>query len=139
MILLIYANYKYNCPDGSSALNNQNLAIPQEGYKYYFDRDSINTIQGLKLNLTIGSSPTQSSLLQFNIPNNDWKNYTTGYGYPIYDPVTNLYSFSQLYTIPINISTKNHKINWELTPVMNFYNNNRMCTGYLPSKKVVGE
>ena len=73
MILLIYANYKYNCPDGSSALNNQNLAIPQEGYKYYFDRDSINTIQGLKLNLTIGSSPAQSSLLQFNIPNSDWK------------------------------------------------------------------
>lgn len=139
MILLIYANYKYNCPDGSSALNNQNLAIPQEGYKYYFDRDSINTIQGLKLNLTVGSNSTQSSLLQFNIPNNDWKNYTTGYGYPIYDPVTNLYSFSQLYTIPINISTKNHKINWELTPVMNFYNNNRMCIGYLPSKKVVGE
>ena len=139
MILLIYANYKYNCPDGSSALNNQNLAIPQEGYKYYFDRDSINTIQGLKLNLTIGSSPAKSSLLQFNIPNSDWKNYTTGYGYPIYDPVTNLYSFSQLYTIPINISTENHKINWELTPVMNFYNNNRMCTGYLPSKKVVGE
>ena len=139
MILLIYANYKYNCPDGSSALNNQNLAIPQEGYKYYFDRDNINTIQGLKLNLTIGSSPAQSSLLQFNIPNSDWKNYTTGYGYPIYDPVTNLYSFSQLYTIPININGENHKINWELTPVMNFYNNNRMCTGYLPSKKVVGE
>ena len=139
IVLLVYANYKYNCPDGSFALNNQNLAIPQEGYKYYFDRDSINTIQGLKLNLTIGSSPTQSSLLQFNIPNSDWKNYTTGYGYPIYDSVTNLYSFSQLYTIPINISTENHKINWELTPVMNFYNNNRMCTGYLPSKKVVGE
>lgn len=139
MILLIYANYKYNCPDGSYALNNQNLAIPQEGYKYYFDRDSINTIQGLKLNLTIGSNQTKSSLLQFNIPNSDWKHYTTGYGYPIYDPVTNLYSFSQLYTIPINISGENHKINWELTPVMNFYNNNRMCTGYLPSKKVVGE
>ena len=99
----------------------------------------MNTIQGLKLNLTVGSNPTQSSLLQFNIPNSDWKNYTTGYGYPIYDPVTNLYSFSQLYTIPIDISSENHKINWELTPVMNFYNNNRMCTGYLPSKKVVGE
>lgn len=139
MILLIYANYKYNCPDGSYALNNQNLAIPQEGYKYYFDKDNINTIQGLKLNLTVGSNQTKSSLLQFNIPNSDWKNYTTGYGYPIYDPVTNLYSFSQLYTIPINISGENHKINWELTPVMNFYNNNRMCTGYLTSKKVVGE
>lgn len=139
MVLLIYANYKYNCPDGSFALNNQNLAIPQEGYKYYFDKDSINTIQGLKLNLTVGSNQTQSLLLQFNIPDSDWKHYTTGYGYPIYDPVTNLYSFSQLYTIPINISTENHKINWELTPVMNFYNNNRMCTGYLPSKKVVGE
>lgn len=139
MILLIYANYKYNCPDGSFALNNQNLAIPQEGYKYYFDKDSINTIQGLKLNLTVGSNPTQSSLLQFNIPDSDWENYTTGYGYPIYDPVTNLYSFSQLYTIPINISKENHKINWELTPVMNFYNNNGICTGYLPSKKVVGE
>ena len=139
IVLLVYANYKYNCPDGSFALNNQNLAIPQEGYKYYFDKDSINTIQGLKLNLTVGSNQTQSSLLQFNIPNSDWENYTTGYGYPIYDPVTNLYSFSQLYTIPININTENHKINWELTPVMNFYNNNRMCTGYLPSKKVVGE
>ena len=138
MVLLVYANYKYNCPDGSFALNNQNLAIPQEGYKYYFDKDSMNTIQGLKLNLTVGSSPTQSSLLQFNIPNSDWKNYTTGYGYPIYDPVTNLYSFSQLYTIPINISRENHKINWELTPIMNFYNDG-MCTGYLPSKKVVGE
>ena len=61
MILLIYANYKYNCPDGSFALNNQNLAIPQEGYKYYFDKDSINTIQGLKLNLTVGSNQTKSS------------------------------------------------------------------------------
>lgn len=138
MVLLVYANYKYNCPDGSFALNDQNLAIPQEGYKYYFDKDSINTIQGLKLNLTVGSNPTQSSLLQFNIPNNDWGHYTTGYGYPIYDPVTNLYSFSQLYTIPINTSKENHKINWELTPVMNFYND-EMCTGYLPSKKVVGE
>ena len=34
IVLLVYANYKYNCPDGSFALNNQNLAIPQEGYKY---------------------------------------------------------------------------------------------------------
>lgn len=138
MVLLVYANYKYNCPDGSSALNNQNLAIPQEGYKYYFDKDSINTIQGLKLKLTVGSDSTQSPLLQFSIPDSNWKEYTTGYGYPIYDPVTNLYSFSQLYTIPINIKNDT-KINWELTPVMNFYNNDGMCTGFLPSKKVTGE
>lgn len=141
MILLIYANYKYNCPDGSSALNNQNLAIPQEGYKYYFDKDSINTIQGLKLNLTVGGKtlPDLPEFLQFSIPNSDWKHYTTGYGYPIYDPITNLYSFSQLYTVPIKI-TKDTKINWELTPVMNFYNgNSELCTGFLPSKKVAGE
>ena len=38
IVLFIYVNYKYNCPDGSAFLNSENLTEPQEGYKYYFDK-----------------------------------------------------------------------------------------------------
>ena len=43
IVLFIYANYKYNCPDGSGFLNGvevngKKLVEPYEGYKYYFDK-----------------------------------------------------------------------------------------------------
>lgn len=54
IVLFIYANYKYNCPDGSAFLNDKNLTETQEGYRYYFDKyDNDSIIRGLLLTLKI--------------------------------------------------------------------------------------
>ena len=142
IVLFIYANYKYNCPDGSAFLNDKNLTEPQEGYRYYFDKyekDSI--IRGLLLTLKINGNVTQQ-ILEFNIPNLEdtkyYKYYTTGYGYPVYDPITNLYSFSQLFTLPIK-SSSNQIIEWSATPIMRFFDNGKLINGgLLPDKGVSG-
>lgn len=142
IVLFIYANYKYNCPDGSAFLNDKNLTEPQEGYRYYFDKyekDSI--IRGLLLALKINGNVTQQ-ILEFNIPNLEdtkyYKYYTTGYGYPVYDPITNLYSFSQLFTLPIK-SSSNQIIEWSATPIMQFFDNGKLINGgLLPDKGVNG-
>lgn len=150
IVLFIYANYKYNCPDGSGFLNGvevngKKLVEPYEGYKYYFDKptqDDDNIIRGLLLTLNIGGSTTQK-LLEFSIPNYrqeeqyKYKCYTTGYGYPIYDPITNLYSFSQLFTVPIN-SSSNQRIEWNVTPIMRIYDGGLINGGQLPDKGVSG-
>lgn len=138
IVLFIYANYKYNCPDGSAFLNDKNLAKPQEGYRYYFDKyknDSI--IRGLLLTLKINGSVTQE-MLEFNIPQKNNENYTTGYGYPVYDSITNLYSFSQLFTLPIK-SSSNQIIEWSAIPIMRFFDNGKPINGgQLPDKGVNG-
>lgn len=152
IVLFIYANYKYNCPDGSGFLNEvevngKKLVEPYEGYKYYFDKPTQNgyddnIIRGLLLTLNIGSSTTQK-LLEFSIPNYQneeyykYKCYTTGYGYPIYDPITNLYSFSQLFTVPIELSSNQH-IEWNVTPIMRFYDGGLINGGQLPDKGISG-
>ena len=152
IVLFIYANYKYNCPDGSGFLNKieidgKKLVEPHEGYKYYFDKPTQdgyddNIIRGLLLTLNIGGSTTQE-LLEFSIPNYKekeyykYKCYTTGYGYPIYDPITNLYSFSQLFTVHIKLSSNQH-IEWNVTPIMRFYDGGLINGGQLPDKGVSG-
>ena len=153
IVLFIYANYKYNCPDGSGFLNGvevngKKLVEPYEGYKYYFDKPTQNgyndnIIRGLLLTLNIGGSTTQK-LLEFSIPNYQnqeyykYKCYTIGYGYPIYDPITNLYSFSQLFTVPIELSS-NQTIEWSAIPIMRFFDNRKLINGgLLPDKGVNG-
>lgn len=139
IVLFIYANYKYNCPDGSADLNKRDdLPKPLEGYKYYFDKyRNSNIIRGLLLTLKINKNTTQQ-LLEFNIPSKDNKNYTVGYGYPVYDSITNLYSFSQLFTLPIK-SSLNQTIEWSVTPIMRFFDNGKLINGgLLPDKGVNG-
>lgn len=138
IVLFIYANYKYNCPDGSAFLNGKNLTEPQEGYRYYFDKyENDSIIRGLLLTLKINGSVTQQ-MLEFNIPQNNNKNYTTGYGYPVYDSITNLYSFSQLFTLPIK-SSSNQIIEWSATPIMRFFDNGKPINGgLLPDKGING-
>ena len=139
IVLFIYANYKYNCPDGSADLNKRdNLPKPLEGYKYYFDKyRNSNIIRGLLLTLKINKNTTQQ-LLEFNIPSEDNENYTVGYGYPVYDSITNLYSFSQLFTLPIKFSL-NQTIEWSVTPIMRFFDNGKLINGgLLPDKGVNG-
>ena len=138
IVLFIYANYKYNCPDGSAFLNDKNLVEPQEGYRYYFDKyENDSIIRGLLLTLKINGSITQQ-ILEFNIPQKNNKNYITGYGYPVYDSVTNLYSFSQLFTLPIKSSLNQH-IEWSVTPIMRFFDNGKPINGgQLPDKGVSG-
>lgn len=153
IVLFIYANYKYNCPDGSGFLNGvevngKKLVESYEGYKYYFDKPTQNgyndnIIRGLLLTLNIGGSTTQK-LLEFSIPNYQnekyykYKCYTTGYGYPIYDPITNLYSFSQLFTVPIELSS-NQIIEWSAIPIMRFFDNGKLINGgLLPDKGING-
>lgn len=136
IVLFIYANYKYNCPDGSAFLNGENLTEPQEGYRYYFDKyENDSIIRGLLLTLKINGSITQQ-MLEFNIPQKNNKNYTTGYGYPVYDSITNLYSFSQLFTLPIK-SSSNQIIEWSATPIMRFFDNGKLINGGLLSDKGV--
>ena len=138
IVLFIYANYKYNCPDGSAFLNDKNLTEPQEGYRYYFDKyENDSIIRGLLLTLKINGNVTQQ-MLEFNIPRENNKNYTTGYGYPVYDSITNLYSFSQLFTLPIK-SSSNQTIEWNATPIMQFFDNGKPINGgLLPDKGVNG-
>lgn len=138
IVLFIYANYKYNCPDGSAFLNDKNLAKPQEGYRYYFDKyENDSIIRGLLLTLKINGSVTQE-MLEFNIPQENNENYTTGYGYPVYDSITNLYSFSQLFTLPIK-SSSNQIIEWSAIPIMRFFDNGKpINVGQLPDKGVNG-
>lgn len=139
IVLFIYANYKYNCPDGSAGLNEKdNLPKPLEGYKYYFDKyRNSNIIRGLLLTLKINKNTTQQ-LLEFNIPSGNNENYTVGYGYPVYDSITNLYSFSQLFTLPIK-SSLNQTIEWSVTPIMRFFDNGKLINGgLLPDKGVNG-
>lgn len=139
IVLFIYANYKYNCPDGSADLNKKdNLPKPLEGYKYYFDKyRNSNIIRGLLLTLKINKNTTQQ-LLEFNIPSDNNENYTVGYGYPVYDSITNLYSFSQLFTLPIK-SSLNQTIEWSVTPIMRFFDNGKLINGgLLPDKGVNG-
>lgn len=139
IVLFIYANYKYNCPDGSAGLNEKdNLPKPLEGYKYYFDKyRNSNIIRGLLLTLKINKNTTQQ-LLEFNIPSDNNENYTVGYGYPVYDSITNLYSFSQLFTLPIE-SSLNQTIEWSVTPIMRFFDNGKLINGgLLPDKGVNG-
>lgn len=131
ILLLIYVNYKYNCPDGSKSLNSKNLVEPLEGYKYYFDKSNQNIIRGIQF-ITNNNSIYN---LPFSIPNDYNKNYNLGYGYPLYDKITNIYSFSQVYTLPLNTTDK---ISWTAYPVTYFYDNG-LKFGEIPDESVSGE
>ena len=131
ILLLIYVNYKYNCPDGSKSLNSKNLVEPLEGYKYYFDKSNQNIIRGIQLIINNNSIYN----LPFSIPNDYNKNYNLGYGYPLYDKITNIYSFSQVYTLSLNTADK---ISWTAYPVTYFYDNG-LKFGEIPDESVSGE
>lgn len=131
VLLLIYVNYKYNCPDGSKALNSKNLVEPLEGYKYYFDKSDQNIIRGIQFIINNNSIYN----LPFSIPNDYNKNYNLGYGYPLYDKITNIYSFSQVYALPLNTTDK---ISWTAYPVTYFYDNG-LKFGEIPDESVSGE
>lgn len=131
VLLLIYANYKYNCPDGSGQFNG--LVEPLEGYKYYFDKpNSRGIIKGLYLELTIGDSTT-SSVLNFKFPSlEEYKYYNTGYSYPVYDSITNMYAYSQVFAKSIALGSAT-KIDWNLTPITSFYDQD-FAAGVVPDK-----
>lgn len=131
ILLLIYVNYKYNCPDGSKSLNSKNLVEPLEGYKYYFDKSNQNIIRGIQFIINNNSIYN----LPFSIPNDYNKNYNLGYGYPLYDKITNIYSFSQVYTLPLNTTDK---ISWTAYPVTYFYDKG-LKFGEIPDESVSGE
>ena len=131
ILLLIYVNYKYNCPDGSKALNSKSLVEPLEGYEYYFDKNDQNIIRGIQFIINNNSIYN----LPFSIPNDYNKNYNLGYGYPLYDKITNIYSFSQVYTLPLNTTDK---ISWTAYPVTYFYDNG-LKFGEIPDESVSGE
>lgn len=131
ILLLIYVNYKYNCPDGSKFLNSKNLVEPLEGYKYYFDKNDQSTIRGIQF--VIDNNSVYN--LPFSIPNDYNKDYNLGYGYPLYDKITNIYSFSQVYALPLNI---NSKVSWTAYPITQFYDNG-LKLGKIPDENVSGE
>lgn len=131
ILLLIYVNYKYNCPDGSKALNSKSLIEPLEGYEYYFDKNDQNIIRGIQFIINNNSIYN----LPFSIPNDYNKNYYLGYGYPLYDKITDIYSFSQVYALPLNTT---NKISWTAYPVTYFYDNG-LKFGEIPDESVSGE
>lgn len=131
ILLLIYVNYKYNCPDGSKALNSKSLVEPLEGYKYYFDKNDQNIIRGIQFIINNNSIYN----LPFSIPNDYNENYNLGYGYPLYDKITNIYSFSQVYALPLNTT---NTISWTAYPVTYFYDNG-LKFGEIPDESVSGE
>lgn len=131
ILLLIYVNYKYNCPDGSKALNSKDLVEPLEGYRYYFDKNDQSIIRGIQFIIDKNSIYN----LPFSIPNDYNKNYNLGYGYPLYDKITNIYSFSQVYALPLNTLDK---ISWTAYPVTYFYDNG-LKFGEIPDESVSGE
>lgn len=131
ILLLIYVNYKYNCPDGSKALNSKSLVEPLEGYEYYFDKNDKNIIRGIQFIINNNSIYN----LPFSIPNDYNENYNLGYGYPLYDKITNIYSFSQVYALPLNTT---NTISWTAYPVTYFYDNG-LKFGEIPDESVSGE
>ena len=131
ILLLIYVNYKYNCPDGSKTLNSKNLVEPLEGYKYYFDKNDKSSIKGIQFIINKNSIYN----LPFAIPNDYNKNYNLGYGYPLYDKITDIYSFSQVYALPLNTTDK---VFWEAYPITYFYDNG-LKSGEIPDENVSGE
>lgn len=131
ILLLIYVNYKYNCPDGSKTLNSKNLVDPLEGYEYYFDKNDQSIIRGIQFIINNNSIYN----LPFSIPNDYNKNYNLGYGYPLYDKITNIYLFSQVYALPLNTT---NKISWTAYPVTYFYDNG-LKFGEIPDESVFGE
>lgn len=131
ILLLIYVNYKYNCPDGSKTLNSKNLVEPLEGYEYYFDKNDQSIIRGIQFIINKNSIYN----LPFTIPNDHNKNYNLGYGYPLYDKITNIYSFSQVYALPLNTTDK---VSWEAYPITYFYDNG-LKSGEIPDENVSGE
>lgn len=131
ILLLIYVNYKYNCPDGSKALNSKNLVEPLEGYEYYFDKNDQNIIRGIQFIINNNSIYN----LPFSIPNDYNENYNLGYGYPLYDKITNIYSFSQVYALPLNTT---NTISWTAYPVTYFYDNG-LKFGEILDESVSGE
>ena len=131
ILLLIYVNYKYNCPDGSKTLNSKNLVEPLEGYKYYFDKNDQSIIRGIQFIINKNSIYN----LPFAIPNDYNKNYNLGYGYPLYDKITDIYSFSQVYALPLNTT---NKVFWEAYPITYFYDNG-LKSGEIPDENVSGE
>ena len=131
ILLLIYVNYKYNCPDGSKTLNSKNLVEPLEGYEYYFDKNDQSIIRGIQFIINKNSIYN----LPFAIPNDYNKNYNLGYGYPLYDKITDIYSFSQVYALPLNTT---NKVSWEAYPITYFYDNG-LKSGEIPDENVSGE
>lgn len=131
ILLLIYVNYKYNCPDGSKALNSKNLVKPLEGYEYYFDKNDQSIIRGIQFIIDNNSIYN----LPFAIPSDYNKNYNLGYGYPLYDKITDIYSFSQVYALPLNTT---NKISWEAYPVTYFYDKG-FKFGEIPDENISGE
>lgn len=131
ILLLIYVNYKYNCPDGSKALNSKNLVEPLEGYEYYFDKNDQSIIRGIQFIINKNSIYN----LPFAIPSDYNKNYNLGYGYPLYDKITDIYSFSQVYALPLNTTDK---VSWEAYPITYFYDNG-LKSGEIPDENVSGE
>ena len=131
ILLLIYVNYKYNCPDGSKTLNSKNLVEPLEGYKYYFDKNDQTSIKGIQFIINKNSIYN----LPFAIPSDYNKNYNLGYGYPLYDKITDIYSFSQVYALPLNTTDK---VSWEAYPITYFYDNG-LKSGEIPDENVSGE
>ena len=131
ILLLIYVNYKYNCPDGSKTLNSKNLVEPLEGYEYYFDKNDQSIIRGIQFIINKNSIYN----LPFAIPDDHNKNYNLGYGYPLYDKITNIYSFSQVYALPLNTTDK---VFWEAYPITYFYDNG-LKSGEIPDENVSGE
>ena len=105
-ILYYIVNYKYNCPDG--AKENESLFPPLEGYAYYYSGEP-SIIDGVTIN---------GNIKPFNTPCNSNSTYTLGYNYPIYDKVTNLYSFSQIYAQEVPNSFIKDIWDWELIPKM---------------------
>lgn len=131
ILLLIYVNYKYNCPDGSKALNSKGLVDPLEGYEYYFDKNDQSIIRGIQFIIDNNSIYN----LPFSIPNDYNKDYNLGYGYPLYDKITDIYSFSQVYALPLNTT---NKISWEAYPITYFYDGG-LKFGEIPDENVSGE
>lgn len=131
ILLLIYVNYKYNCPDGSKALNSKGLVDPLEGYEYYFDKNDQSIIKGIQFIINKNSIYN----LPFAIPSDYNKNYNLGYGYPLYDKITDIYSFSQVYALPLNTT---NKISWEAYPITYFYDGG-LKFGEIPDENVSGE
>ena len=131
ILLLIYVNYKYNCPDGSKALNSKGLVDPLEGYEYYFDKNDQSIIRGIQFIIDNNSIYN----LPFSIPNDYNKDYNLGYGYPLYDKITDIYSFSQVYALPLNTT---NKISWEAYPITYFYDGG-LKSGEIPDENVSGE
>lgn len=106
--LYYIVNFKYNCPDGCK----ENKLEPIEGYAQYRDGNESSIV-----GVSIVENNIQAEGTTFNANPDNISDAQVGYYCPLYNEVTELYSFNQIFETTPTAGDDNI-VNWSVTPIM---------------------